>query len=85
MMRVSKLFKKNVELLYVDIYNVSLGLCSKKSWFYLTYPHFKHLIRQLKRNCDIESFDEFDLLRVYSEGSLFRTFLHFFHYISLTL
>ena len=32
MMRVSKLFKKNVELLYADIYNVSLGLCSKNSW-----------------------------------------------------
>ena len=79
MMRVSKLFKKNVELLYVDIYNVSLGVCNKKSWFYVTYPRFKYLIRQLKRNCDIESFDEFDLLRVYSEGSLFRTFLHFFH------
>ena len=79
MMRVSKLFKKNVELLYVDIYNVSLGLCSKKSWFNRTYPYFDRLIRQLKRYCDIEPVDEFDLMRVYSEGSLFRTFLHFFH------
>ena len=78
MMRVSKLFKKNVELLYADIY-VFLGLCSKNSWFNRTYPYFDHLIRQLKRYCDIEPFDEFDLMRVYSEGSLFRTFLHFFH------
>ena len=78
-MRVSRLFKKNIELLHIDIYNVSLGLCSKNSWFNRTYPYFDYLIRQLKRQCDIESFDKFDLMVVYSEGSLFRTFLHFFH------
>ena len=36
------------------------------------------MIRNLERYCDIKPFDRFDLIATYSEGSLFRTFLHFF-------
>ena len=78
-MSVSKLFKKKIELLHEDIYNVSLGICSKKRWFKVTHPHFDFLICQLRRHCDIDLSNKFDLMCVYSEGSLFRTFLHFFY------
>ena len=78
-MRVSRRFKKNIELLHIDIFNISLWLCSKKYWFNRTWPHFNRMIRNLERYCDIKSFDRFDLITIYSEGSLFRTFLHFFY------
>ena len=77
-MRVSRCFKKNIELLHIDIFNISLGLCSKKYWFNRTWPYFDYLIRNPERYCDIKPFDRFDLITTYSEGSLFRTFLHFF-------
>ena len=78
-MSVSKLFKNKIELSYEDIYNVSLGICSKKRWFKVTYPHFDFLISQLRRYCDIDLSNKFNLMCIYSEGSLFRTLLHFFH------
>ena len=77
LLRVSRLFKKNIELLHIDIYSVSLGLRSKKFWYIKTYPLFDHLIRQLKRNN--VTFDKVDVMAVYLDGSsLFGAFLHLF-------
>ena len=36
------------------------------------------MIRNIERYCDIEPFDKEDLKVTYSDGSFFRTFLHFF-------
>ena len=77
-MRVSKLFKQYVELIHKDISNFSLGICSRRRWINKTYPLFNELIFHLEFLV-VESFDKRLLLDLYSEGSLFRTFLHFFY------
>ena len=77
-MRVSKLFKQYVGLIHKDISNFSLGICSRRRWINKTYPLFNELIFHLEFLV-VESFDKRLLLDLYSEGSLFRTFLHFFY------
>ena len=59
--------------MHLSIYNLSLGICSKKTWLKKTLPLFNQMIQ-----CFDKTFDDVQLMMVYSEGSLFRTFLHFF-------
>ena len=47
-MRVSKSFKGHVELIRLDIYNISLGVCSKKCWFHKTWPLFTDMVRSFE-------------------------------------
>ena len=76
-LKVSKSFEQHVEQMHLDIYNMSLGICSKKTWLNKTLPIFNEMIRSFDMFCD-QTFDDLELLMVYSEGSIFRTFLHFF-------
>ena len=76
-MRVSKSFKEHVQQIHLDIYNLSLGICSKKTWLKKTLPLFNRMIQCFDLHCD-QTFDDVELLMVYSEGSIFKTFLHFF-------
>ena len=76
--RVSKSFKKHVQQMHLNIYNLSLGICSKKMWLKKTLPLFNEMIRHFEMFCDVQRFDDVKLMMVYSEGSIFRTFLHFF-------
>ena len=77
-MRVSKSFKRHVELIHLDIYNISLGVCSKKCWFYKTWPLFTDMVRSFEIFTNVQTFDRNELKTVYTDGSIFRTFLHFF-------
>ena len=77
-MRVSKSFKRHVELMHIDIYNVSLGLCTKRYWFNKTWPFFDFLVRNLERFTNVDDFDRNELCIIHAEGTLFQTFLHFF-------
>ena len=77
-MKVSKLFKQHVELIHKDFLNFSLGICSRKRWINKTYSIFNTLIFDLEFLV-VESFEKQLLFELYSEGSLFRTFLHFFY------
>ena len=77
-MRVSKSFKRHVELMHFDIYNISLGVCSKRCWRNKTLPLFNQIIQCFEMFSNIQTFDRFELMIVYTEGSIFRTFLHFF-------
>ena len=75
-MRVSKSFKTLVELMHVDILNISLGLCSKKYWSNKVIPLFSDLVFEL--DFLTNSLDQDELYSAVREGSLFRVFLHFF-------
>ena len=77
-MRVSKSFKRHVELMHLDIYNISLGVCSKKCWFNKTWPLFTDMVRSFEMFTNVQTFDRNELKTVYTDGSIFRTFLHFF-------
>ena len=77
-MRVSKSFKKHVQQMHLNIYNLSLGICLKKTWLKKTLPLFSEMIRHFHMFCDFRTFDDVKLMMVYSKGSIFRTFLHFF-------
>ena len=79
LMRVSKSFKRCVELIHVDIYNISLGLCSKTCWRNKTLILFNKMIQSFELFLNVPTFNRFELMEVNTEGSLFRTFLHFFH------
>ena len=75
-MKVSKSFKKHVEVMHSEIHNVSLGLCSKKHWSNKVLPIYTDLLYSI----DLFSrlFEVDDALKLMADGSLFRTFLHFF-------
>ena len=77
-MRVSKSFKRHVELIHLDIYNISLGVCSKKCWFYKTWSLFTDMVRSFEMFTNVQTFDRNELTTVYTDGTIFRTFLHFF-------
>ena len=77
-MRVSKSFKHHVELMHIDIYNISLGLCSKSYWRNKTLPIFTEMVNHFETFADISRFNRYELMEVYTEGSLFRIFLHLF-------
>ena len=79
LMRVSKSFKRCIELIHIDIYNISLGLCSKTCWRNKTLPLFNEMIQIFELFLNVPTFNRFELMEVYTEGSLFRTFLHFFY------
>ena len=70
-MRVSKSFKRHVELMYIDIYNISLGVCSKKCWFYKTWPLFTGMVRSFEMFTNVQTFDRNELMTVYTDGSIF--------------
>ena len=83
-MSVSKAFQNCIELIYSDIYEISLGICSRRTWYEETYHHFLFLLRDINYNCHFSDFDldpEYDseLLAVYLDGTLFKSFLHFFY------
>ena len=75
-MRVSMSFNNHVEVMHSEILNVSLGLCSKKHWANKVIPLYKELLYSL--DFFSNSFEMDDVLILMSEGSLFRSFLHFF-------
>ena len=75
-MRVSKSFKNHVEVMHSEILNVSLGLCSKKHWSNKVKPLYRELLHSL--DFFSNSFEMDDMMILMSEGSLFRSFLHFF-------
>ena len=77
-MRVSKSFKRHVELMHLDIYNISLGICSKKCWFNKTWLLFTDMVRSFEMFTNAQTFDRNELKTVYTDGSIFQTFLHFF-------
>ena len=77
-MRVSKSFKHHVELMHIDIYNISLGLCSKLYWRNKTLAIFTEMVDHFEAFTDIPRFNRYELMEVYTEGSLFRIFLHLF-------
>ena len=77
-MRVSKKMKQQIQTIHKETYRVSLLLSSKKFWLHKTWPQFKYTVLKIEENCDIK-FNTYDLKVVYSEGSLFRVFLHFFY------
>ena len=76
-MRVSKSFKRHIELIHKDILDFSLGICSRRCWLNKTLPLFNELIFHLEFL--VEPFDRNELGKLYTEGSLFRSFLHFFY------
>ena len=77
-MRVSKSFKDHIQKMHLNIYNLSLGICSKKMWLKKTLQIFNQMIQCFDVFCN-QTFDDDELMMVYSEGSIFRTFLHFFY------
>ena len=77
-MRVSKKMKQQIQTIHKETYRVSLLLSSKKFCLHKTWPQFKYKVLKIEENCDIK-FNTYDLKVVYSEGSLFRVFLHFFY------
>ena len=79
LMRVSKSFKRCIELIHIDIYNISVGLCSKISWRNKTLTLFNEMIQCFEMFLNVPTYNRFELMEVYTEGSLFRTFLHFFY------
>ena len=76
-MRVSKSFKKHVQQMHLNIYNLSLGICSKKMWLKKTLPIFNQMIQCFDLFSD-QTYDDVELMMVDSESSIFRIFLHFF-------
>ena len=74
LMRVSKKMKQQIQTIHKETYRV----LSKKFWLHKTWPQFKYTVLKIEENCDIK-FNTYDLKVVYSEGSLFRVFLHFFY------
>ena len=76
-LRVSKSFQQHVKQMHLNIYNLSLGICSKKTWLKKKLPLFNRMIQCFDLFCD-KTFDDVELMMVHSEGSLFRNFLHFF-------
>ena len=77
-MRVSKSFKRHIELIHIDIYDISLGICSKVCWLNKTMPLFNEMIQCFEMFTNAQTFDRSELMKVYTDGSIFRTFLHFF-------
>ena len=75
-MKVSKSFKKHVEVMHSEILNVSLGLYSKKHWSNKVLPLYTDLLYSI--DLFSRSFEVDDALKLMVDGSLFRTFLHFF-------
>ena len=75
-MKVSKSFKKHVEVMHSAILNVSLGLCSKKHWSNKVLPLYNDLLYSI--DLFSRSFEIDDALKLMDDGSLFKTFLHFF-------
>ena len=76
-MRVSKPFKKHVEHLHNDIYNISLGICSKKWWINKTFPAFTEMVYHFEAFTPIDKFNRKEM-EGFSECSLFRVLLHMF-------
>ena len=80
-MFVSKSFRRCVEIIYYDIYEVSIALCTKKTWFNKTHKCFLQFLTRINWNCYLK-FDpdeDSELLNVYLGGSLFNVLLHFFY------
>ena len=77
-MRVSKSFKRHFELIHIDIYNISLGICSKVCWRNKTLPLFTEMVYHFELFTNISKFNRHELMKVYTDGSLIRTLLHFF-------
>ena len=76
-MRVSKSFKRHIELLHIDIYNISLGICSKVCWRNKTLPLFNEMVNHFELFTTISKFNRYELMEVYTDCSLFRNLLHF--------
>ena len=76
LMKVSKSFKKHVEVIHSQILDVSLGLCSKKHWSNKVLPLYKDLLYSIDLFSNL--FNEADILNLMIDGSIFRAFLHFF-------
>ena len=77
-MRVSKSFKRHVELIHLDVFNISLRVCLKICWVNKTWPLFTEMVRSFEMFTNVQTFDRNELRTVYTDGSIFRTFLHFF-------
>ena len=77
-MKVSKSFKTHVEQLHIDIYEISLGICSKKYWLNKTLPPFIEMVYHFESFMPVARFNRKEILEVYCEGSLFPVFLHLF-------
>ena len=77
-MRVSKSFKAHVEQLHIDIYNISLGFCTKRYWLKKTFPAFQELIFHFEAYTCLDPFPKKEIRELYTETSLFRVCLHFF-------
>ena len=75
-MKVSKSSKKHVEVMHSEIHDVSLVLCSKKHWLNKVLPAYTDLLYSI----DLFSrpFKAKDALKLMGDGTLFKTFLHFF-------
>ena len=76
-MKVSKSFKAIVEQMHYDIYNISLGFCTKKYWLKKTFIPFKVFVTNLGIYTCI-CFPEKEIRELYCQTSLFRVCLHFF-------
>ena len=74
---VSKSFKAIVEQLHTDIYNISLGFCTKECWIRKSYIPFRILVKNLQRNTGIE-FPDIEIRKLYCQTSMFRICLHLF-------
>ena len=56
-MSVSKSFKRCIELIYFDIYEISSGICSRKTWYHKTYGHFLSFLRDINYHCEFSDYD----------------------------
>ena len=82
-MSVSKSFRRCMEIIYYDIYEISNALCTKKTWFNRTYKHFLEFLSGVNWNClflksNLDPEEDSELLNVYLGGSIFRVLFHFF-------
>ena len=83
-MSVSKSFQRCIELIYFDIYEISSGICSRKTWYRKTYGHFLSFLRDINYHCEFSDYDldpeyDYELLDVYLGGTLFKALMHFFY------
>ena len=74
---VSKSFKAIVEQLHADIYNISLGFCTRKNWIHKSFIPFQTLVKNL-RSCTGIDFPEIDIRKLYCQTSMFHICLLFF-------
>ena len=75
-MKVSKQFKNIVKLLHKDIYNVSLGFCTKLFWLRKTWPLFNAMVVNIEIHMQ-KIFPKKDIRRVFCQFSLFEYYCTF--------